>query len=80
MLRAVLFCSAQGIVHRDIKLSNCIYNCDASHRDSPGNVRLADFGMAGRIGSDGLLRGRCGTPGTIVITLNNINSININSC
>jgi DNA mismatch repair ATPase MutL len=68
MLKAVLFCSSQGIVHRDIKLSNCIYNCDASHRDSPGNVRLADFGMAGRIGSDGLLRGRCGTPGNVVDT------------
>lgn len=29
-------------------------------------IKLADFGMAGFIGRDGRLRGRCGTPGTYV--------------
>lgn len=28
-------------------------------------VKLADFGMAGLIRSDGCLRGRCGTPGYV---------------
>jgi hypothetical protein len=28
-------------------------------------VKLADFGMAGKAGSDGCLRGRCGTPGYV---------------
>ena len=30
-------------------------------------IKLADFGMAGFIGRDGRLRGRCGTPGTMKI-------------
>ena len=28
-------------------------------------IKLADFGMAAAVGRDGLLRGRCGTPGYV---------------
>ena len=31
----------------------------------PVYIKLADFGMAGFIGRDGRLKGRCGTPGYV---------------
>ncbi|CAM9433518.1 unnamed protein product [Chrysoparadoxa australica] len=62
VLKAVDFCISNGFAHRDIKLSNLIYPELATR---PCDVRLADFGMAARAGSDGLLRGRCGTPGYV---------------
>lgn len=65
VLKATQFCSQQGYAHRDIKLSNLIYPADASYKTDPSNVKLADFGMAGKVGEDGLLYGRCGTPGYV---------------
>jgi serine/threonine protein kinase len=67
LVDAVLHCSRQGIAHRDIKLSNVTFPVD-SNSDSASDdiiVKLADFGMAGFIGRDGRLRGRCGTPGFV---------------
>ncbi|KAG5181092.1 kinase-like domain-containing protein [Tribonema minus] len=70
LLRAVAHCQARGIAHRDIKLSNIL--CPAP--DGAGSrgcaaaapvVKLGDFGMAGAVGADGCLRGRCGTPGYV---------------
>lgn len=65
VLHAASFCIEHGFAHRDIKLSNLLYPADASHLSDPSNVKLADFGMAGKVGADGLLYGRCGTPGYV---------------
>ncbi|KAG5181273.1 kinase-like domain-containing protein, partial [Tribonema minus] len=61
-LRAARFARRHGFCHRDIKLSNLIFPRRGA---PPGSARLADFGMAGRVGAHGLLRGRCGTPGYV---------------
>lgn len=34
------------VVHRDIKLENCLVDLDPNDPDSPGLVRICDFGMA----------------------------------
>jgi hypothetical protein len=68
VLEAVEFCASNDIAHRDVKLSNLLYPAqDGQDVDllDLGDVRLADFGMARRIGADGMLRGRCGTPGYV---------------
>jgi serine/threonine protein kinase len=49
-----------GLAHRDIKPANVLM-CD---REKDGvSVKLGDFGMSAFVGVDGLVRGRCGTPG-----------------
>lgn len=57
-----------GLAHRDIKPANCLM-CKtgetSSLDDSPCVVKVADFGMATFVGVDGLVRGRCGTPGYV---------------
>jgi calcium/calmodulin-dependent protein kinase I len=70
LLEAVSICQAQGMAHRDVKLSNILLPRDAgasladcSSTSHP--VRLADFGMAGLEDEEGCLRGRCGTPGYV---------------
>ena len=51
-----------GLVHRDIKPAN-ILMCD---RERDGvSIKVGDFGMATFVGVDGLVRGRCGTPGYV---------------
>ena len=51
-----------GVAHRDIKPAN-ILMCEKA---SDGvHVKVADFGMSTFAGVDGLLRGRCGTPGYV---------------
>ncbi|GLE05054.1 hypothetical protein PINS_up014038 [Pythium insidiosum] len=66
LIRAIDYCLKNGVAHRDIKLSNLALD----HSMSPKGERLsvikvADFGMAAFIESDGQLRGRCGTPGFV---------------
>jgi calcium/calmodulin-dependent protein kinase I len=70
LVEAVALCSRINIAHRDIKLSNVVFplpNSEATEeaREDFFKVKLADFGMAGFIGADGRLRGRCGTPGYV---------------
>lgn len=49
-----------GLAHRDIKPANVLM-CD---REKDGvSVKVGDFGMSTFVGVDGLVRGRCGTPG-----------------
>jgi serine/threonine protein kinase len=49
-----------GLAHRDIKPANVLM-CD---REKDGvSVKIGDFGMSTFVGVDGLVRGRCGTPG-----------------
>ena len=51
-----------GVAHRDIKPAN-ILMCN---KEKDGvYIKVADFGMSTFIGVDGLLRGRCGTPGYV---------------
>ena len=57
-----------GIAHRDIKPANCLMcraNDSSSLEEVPCVVKVADFGMATFVGVDGLVRGRCGTPGYV---------------
>jgi len=63
VLRSIKMMQAHGIAHRDIKLANLIR--DGSGGDGLTSVRLCDFGMSTFVGRDGLLRGRCGTPGYV---------------
>jgi serine/threonine protein kinase len=57
-----------GLAHRDIKPANCLV-CKAATEDAPEwadcVVKVADFGMSTFVGVDGLVRGRCGTPGYV---------------
>lgn len=70
LVQAVALCQANGIAHRDIKLSNITFpekihqeflSHDSKHK--PMQIKLADFGMAGFVNKEGYLWGRCGTPG-----------------
>jgi serine/threonine protein kinase len=73
VLRAAAFCARRGMAHRDIKLANLIYptahasssSSSSNSGVSPSDVRLADFGMVGICDAQGLLHGRCGTPGYV---------------
>lgn len=74
LVQAVALCQANGIAHRDIKLSNITFpekvhqeflNDHSKHK--PMQIKLADFGMAGFVNKEGYLWGRCGTPGGVII-------------
>jgi serine/threonine protein kinase len=72
LVEAVALCNRLGIAHRDIKLSNITFPINNHHLNDDEDeeedfiaIKLADFGMAGFVGSDRKLRGRCGTPGYI---------------
>ena len=57
-----------GLAHRDIKPANCLMcktDETSSTDEAPCVVKVADFGMATFVGVDGLVRGRCGTPGYV---------------
>ncbi|CEG48019.1 camk camk1 protein kinase [Plasmopara halstedii] len=66
LVRAIDFCQRNGVAHRDVKLSNLAldYQCNASGKEF-GLIKVADFGMAAFIQKDGMLKGRCGTPGFV---------------
>lgn len=51
-----------GIAHRDIKPANIFMTDESNYGTS---VKLGDFGMSALVGLDGLLRGRCGSPGYV---------------
>jgi energy-converting hydrogenase Eha subunit A len=63
LVGAVCLMCHQGIAHRDIKLSNITFSIQEA--EQLYDCKLADFGMAGFIGKDKKLRGRCGTPGYV---------------
>lgn len=66
LVMAISLCNRNGIAHRDIKLSNITFPSRKTKTDDKAiEVKLADFGMAGFVGSDKKLRGRCGTPGYV---------------
>ena len=51
-----------GVAHRDIKAAN-ILMCDKA-KDGV-SIKVGDFGMSTFVAVDGLVRGRCGTPGFV---------------
>lgn len=59
MLSAVLYCHHNGVVHRDIKLDNFIFESSAQDAE----IKLIDFGFAECVtpGDEAMLS-RCGTP------------------
>lgn len=67
IFEALIILKRIGIAHRDVKPANLLMCC-ADRTKSPMNktkVKLCDFGMATFVGQDGLVRGRCGTPGFV---------------
>lgn len=54
--------SRAGIAHRDIKPANILM---AKQKEEGISVKVADFGMSSLVGVDGLVRGRCGSPGYV---------------
>lgn len=62
MLTSLEAMNRVGLAHRDIKPANVLM-CD---REKDGvSVKIGDFGMSTFVGVDGLVRGRCGTPGYV---------------
>jgi serine/threonine protein kinase len=51
-----------GVAHRDIKPANIFITNESKYGTS---VKLGDFGMSTLVGLDGLVRGRCGSPGYV---------------
>lgn len=66
ILRDILNCldtmNRGGVAHRDIKPANVLIS---DKRKDGAFVKVGDFGMSTFVGVDGLLRGRCGTPGYV---------------
>lgn len=56
MLEAVAYLHDEGIVHRDLKLDNFLYE-----RRGSAILKLLDFGLSARLGPGGTLSQACGT-------------------
>lgn len=66
LVRAIEYCHHNGVAHRDVKLSNLALDYERSANGKEFSViKVADFGMAAFIQHDGMLKGRCGTPGFV---------------
>mmetsp|Transcript_3069 Transcript_3069/g.6252 ORF Transcript_3069/g.6252 Transcript_3069/m.6252 type:complete len:798 (-) Transcript_3069:180-2573(-) len=62
LLRVIVAMNEVGLSHRDIKPANVLM---CKYSPSEPHIKLCDFGMATFAGTDGLVRGRCGTPGYV---------------
>jgi len=60
ILRTLVAMNRVGVAHRDIKPANLLM---CKGEDDRVAVKVGDFGMSTFVGVDGLVRGRCGTPG-----------------
>ncbi|KAG7388118.1 Serine/threonine-protein kinase dclk1 [Phytophthora pseudosyringae] len=66
LVRAIDYCQRNGVAHRDVKLSNLALDYEHSANGKEyAVIKVADFGMAAFIQKDGMLKGRCGTPGFV---------------
>ncbi|OQS07332.1 calcium/calmodulin-dependent protein kinase [Thraustotheca clavata] len=67
LIMSIQFCLQNGIAHRDVKISNLALDVRTTI-GSPTNpcvLKLADFGMGAFLQPNGMLLGRCGTPGYV---------------
>jgi calcium/calmodulin-dependent protein kinase I len=71
ILRSLEAMNRVGLAHRDIKPANIIMCNPEKDRVS---VKVGDFGMSTFVGVDGLIRGRCGTPGYVAPEILTANS------
>ncbi|DAZ98605.1 TPA: hypothetical protein N0F65_001024 [Lagenidium giganteum] len=55
LVHGVQYLHSQSVIHRDLKLSNVLLTADE-------RVKISDFGLATRAGSDALHTTMCGTP------------------
>ncbi|KAG6976338.1 hypothetical protein JG688_00001473 [Phytophthora aleatoria] len=66
LVRAIDYCQRNGVAHRDVKLSNLALDYERrANGKEYAVIKVADFGMAAFIQKDGMLKGRCGTPGFV---------------
>ncbi|KDO35319.1 CAMK protein kinase [Saprolegnia parasitica CBS 223.65] len=67
LIQSIQFCLENGIAHRDVKISNLALDVQTTigSTDRPCVLKLADFGMSAFLESNGMLLGRCGTPGYV---------------
>jgi predicted Ser/Thr protein kinase len=67
IMQALAHLERLGVAHRDIKLANIMSCVDSSGESADGVFcKIGDFGMATTVSvDDGLIRGRCGTPGYV---------------
>jgi len=57
---ALVYLHEKGVVHRDVKLDNMLYEPSKDNR-LEGDVKLTDFGWCARLDESGQCRGMCGT-------------------
>ena len=62
VLTALNSMNRAGIAHRDIKPANILMT---KREEQGSSVKVADFGMSTLVGVDGMVRGRCGSPGYV---------------
>ena len=60
LFSAMRYCHSKKIAHRDLKPENLLLQSN----DSDSDIKIADFGFAKKVPSDGL-RTMCGTPGYV---------------
>ncbi|OQR99539.1 calcium/calmodulin-dependent protein kinase [Achlya hypogyna] len=67
LIRSIQFCLENGIAHRDVKISNLALDVQTTigSTERPCVLKLADFGMGAFLQPNGMLLGRCGTPGYV---------------
>ncbi len=61
LLRAMVYVHSEGIVHRDLKMENVLWEDKGNH----GRIKIIDFGMSTRFREGALMSDRVGTPYTM---------------
>jgi serine/threonine protein kinase len=84
LLQLIVAMNEVGLSHRDIKPANILIYHNQQELSSPppspsssAGIKLCDYGMAAFAGIDGLVRGRCGTPGKFYLLVRYILRVRI---